>query len=153
MCEVSSIDTPAWATMRTVQVTVQHDSQVTLVLSEASDNQWLCTMTPMEDYEDSLSLCRSAYCIDFVILVIAYLYFSARENSTSFLLVPLPLFLSVSAARCHLSRLWFNFITSFSNPPILRCSLLYLCCKDAGEVCNCFVGCLYGAVTANAGCD
>ena len=60
MCEVSSIDTSAWATMSTVLATVQLDSQVTLALSEASNNQWPCTMTPMEDYEDSLSLCRAA---------------------------------------------------------------------------------------------
>ena len=79
MCEVLSIDTSAWATMSTVLATVQRDSQVTLALSEASDNQWPCTMTPMEDYEDSLSLCRAAYCIDFVILVIG-LYFCAEEH-------------------------------------------------------------------------
>lgn len=126
MCEVSSIDTPAWATVCTVQVTVQHDSQVTLALSEASDNQWLRTMTPMEDYEDSLSLCRSAYCIDFVILVIAYLDFAAPENSTFFSprSPPTQKKKRISGAHCHLSRLWFDFITRCSNPPILCCSLL-----------------------------
>lgn len=64
--------------------TPQCNSQVTLALSEASDNQWTCTMTPMEDYKNSLSLCRSAYCIDFVILVIG-LYFCAAEYCYNFL--------------------------------------------------------------------
>lgn len=52
MCEVSSIDTSAWTTMSTVLASVQNDSQVTPAHSEASDNQWPHTMTPMEDYED-----------------------------------------------------------------------------------------------------
>lgn len=84
MSEVSSIDAPAWATMSTVLATVQRNRQVTMLLSEASDNQWPRTMTPMEDYKDSLSLCLSAYCIDFVILVIG-LYFWAVVHCYNFL--------------------------------------------------------------------
>ncbi len=87
MCEVSSIDQPDWTTMSTVLAPVQRDSQVTLKLSEDSDNQWFHTKTSMED---SLSLSRAAYCIDFVILVIG-LYFYAAGHCYIFL----PLFLEV----------------------------------------------------------
>lgn len=49
------------------------------------------TMTPMEDYKDSLSLCQSAYCIDFVILVIDWFFF-AVEQFYYFLSLLLPFF-------------------------------------------------------------
>ena len=82
--EVSSIDADASATVSTVHITVQDDSQVTLTLAEASDNEWPRAVTPVEDYEDSLSLCQLTYCIDFVILVIGA-YFCVVQYCGNFL--------------------------------------------------------------------
>lgn len=132
MSEASSIDTPAMATMSTVLATVlatvQRDSQVTLALSEASDNQWPRTMTPMEDYKDSLSLCQSAYCIDFVIPVIG-LYFCAVALLQFSFLVPFLFFkyctaLLLSNAKPGVSNIWHesqNRIQSGSQDDFAEC--------------------------------
>lgn len=140
MCEVWSIDSPDWATPSTVLVTVQHDSRVTPVLSEPSDNRWPRTIPPMEDYEDLLSLCWSAYYIDFVILVIG-LYFCAAEYCCNFLCFFSSFSLSTSVERSvRHQTLWCYFIMCFRNFCFSCCRLLLLLSKMSS-----------GAVTTNAG--
>lgn len=108
LCVRFQVLTPAWTTMSTVLASVQRDSQVTLAFSEASDNQWPRTMTPMEDYKDSLSLCRSAYCIDFLVPVIG-LYFCDIECCYIFPPCCVPFSLSTvqlfSCARCQMQNI------------------------------------------------
>lgn len=114
--KVSNIDTPAWATVSTVRVTVAHDSQVTLVLSQASDNQCNCTMTPIEDYKDSLSCWQPPYYIDFVILVIAvYIFFCLRALLTFCLHISFIFFRDCRSHFCWYSMLDTDVLPLISN--------------------------------------